>query len=246
MEDIELLERLPDLDPFDLSRSLRPVPPSQLDPGVRDLESHARKRLLTPGQLGEVVGHHTVLWLKRLCQARVGFRLEVKASELTGGNIGRIDTLLGEFIEFRHALAVGFNQRRALDVGEAVVFLEKRRAGSKHAAGDDRIPLLRWQDLPRLFFSSPSLRVVPFPQDPAPVDVSGYERDGLRKCDEGRDLILRSYDTNNKTGLQRGIALIQEGNSLLEKANSISNSKYDTRKYNQALKMARMKVLELK
>ena len=81
---------------------------------------------------------------------------------------------------------------------------------------------------------------------PAPVDVSGYERDGLRKCEEGRALILRSYDTNNKTGLQRGIIMIHEGNSLLEKANRISDNKYDTRKYNQALKMARMKVLELK
>lgn len=79
-----------------------------------------------------------------------------------------------------------------------------------------------------------------------PVDVTELERNGLAKCEQGLTLIQSSYASGNKTGLQRGVDLIREGNSLLEEANRLSGNKYDTKKFNEALKMARNKILELK
>lgn len=80
----------------------------------------------------------------------------------------------------------------------------------------------------------------------APVDVSQLERDGLAKCEEGRRLILRAYDANDKSGLERGMGLITAGNTLLEEANRRSGNMYDTKAFNQAFQLARKKVLELK
>lgn len=81
---------------------------------------------------------------------------------------------------------------------------------------------------------------------PAGVDVSSLENDGMKKCEEGLVLIQRSYDKSDKAGLQRGVALITEGNSLLDKANQLSGHTYDTKRFNEAFKMARNKILELK
>jgi hypothetical protein len=81
---------------------------------------------------------------------------------------------------------------------------------------------------------------------PKPVDVSELERKGMAKCEEGCTIIQRSYSSSDKAGLQRGIQLITEGNQLLDEAYQRSGNRYDTKKYNETLKMARGKVLELK
>lgn len=80
----------------------------------------------------------------------------------------------------------------------------------------------------------------------APVNVADLETEGMRKCDEGVVAVQRAYDINDKAGLQRGVQLITEGNQLLDRAYQLSNNKYDTTRYNQTLKMARSKLLELK
>ena len=81
---------------------------------------------------------------------------------------------------------------------------------------------------------------------PAAVDVSKLEADGMRKCEEGVVAIQRAFDIADKAGLQRGVALITEGNQMLDKANQLSGHTYDTKKYNETLKMARGKLLEMK
>jgi hypothetical protein len=81
---------------------------------------------------------------------------------------------------------------------------------------------------------------------PAPVDVTQLEAQGMQKCEEGCAIIQRAYGTSNKSELQKGIALITAGNELLDKANQMSGNKYDTKRFNETLKMARGKVLELK
>lgn len=86
----------------------------------------------------------------------------------------------------------------------------------------------------------------PVRKAPKPVDVSQLERDGMAKCEQGLALIQSSYNAGHKANLQRGVELIKEGNSLLEEANRLSGNMYDTKKYNEALKMARNKILELK
>jgi hypothetical protein len=78
------------------------------------------------------------------------------------------------------------------------------------------------------------------------VDVSTLERDGMRKCEEGVVQVQRSYNSADKAGLQRGVALITEGNQMLDQANQMSGHTYDTKKFNETLKMARGKLLELK
>ncbi len=72
------------------------------------------------------------------------------------------------------------------------------------------------------------------------------EREALADCEKGRDLILRSYNTGDRTGLQRGVDLIIKGNTALERVNQMTGRKFDTRPYNEALKMARQKLMELK
>ena len=81
---------------------------------------------------------------------------------------------------------------------------------------------------------------------PEPVDVSTLERNGKAKCEEGVEIIQRAYSVSDKAALQRGIQLITEGNQLFDKAHQLSGNMYDTKKYNETLKMARGKVLELK
>ena len=68
----------------------------------------------------------------------------------------------------------------------------------------------------------------------------------MQKCEEGVVQIQRSYNSADKAGLQRGVALITEGNQMLDKANQMSGHTYDTKKFNETLKMARGKLLELK
>ncbi len=83
-------------------------------------------------------------------------------------------------------------------------------------------------------------------EEQAPVEASDLEREGLAKCEQGRDLIRRCYDIGDRVGLQRGVNLIIEGNTMLERVNQMTGRKFDTLKYNQALKMARTKLMELK
>ena len=55
-----------------------------------------------------------------------------------------------------------------------------------------------------------------------------------------------AYRSNDKDGLQKGVNLISEGNGLLDKANQLSGNGYDTKKYNDALYLARKKLMELR
>lgn len=95
------------------------------------------------------------------------------------------------------------------------------------------------------------------PKAAAPVDVAGLERQAEAKCSEGLALILGNKEkmsgrdlspqesTQLRSDLQRGLALIGEGNSLFDQANMKSGNMYDTRKYNEAAKLARYKIGEL-
>jgi hypothetical protein len=92
---------------------------------------------------------------------------------------------------------------------------------------------------------------------PAPVDVAGMVRAGTGKCEEGLAVIQRCegmMDGRNlaagdrgrlKTDLERGLALLVEGNNLLEQAGEKSGEKYGEVRYNKAIKAARMKIGEL-
>jgi len=78
-------------------------------------------------------------------------------------------------------------------------------------------------------------------------DVSQLERDGMAKCNEGVKLIKGGLGSNDKAALERGVALISEGNGLLDKANTIGNTGgYDTKDINQTLYLARKKLQELR
>ena len=91
-----------------------------------------------------------------------------------------------------------------------------------------------------------------------PVDVAGLERDGEEKCESGLAIIQKceglmsgrvlnaSEKTQLKGDLDRGIALIKEGMSRFDEANQKSQHTYNTTKYTNAMKAARMKVGELK
>jgi hypothetical protein len=82
---------------------------------------------------------------------------------------------------------------------------------------------------------------------PEKPDVSKLERDGLSKCNEGVRLIKNAMASNDKDGLERGVALISEGNGLLDKANTLGNTGgYDTKEINQTLYLARKKLQELR
>lgn len=84
------------------------------------------------------------------------------------------------------------------------------------------------------------------PKEGTPQEPSILEREALTKCEEGRTLILRSYDIGDRAGLQKGMNLIIEGNTALERVNQMTGKKFDTRPYNEALKMARGKLGELR
>jgi len=77
-------------------------------------------------------------------------------------------------------------------------------------------------------------------------DVSQYEKEGITKCEAGLKAITDAYRSNDKDGLQKGVNLISEGNGLLDKANQLSGNGYDTKKYNDALYLARKKLMELR
>lgn len=89
-------------------------------------------------------------------------------------------------------------------------------------------------------------RSVEEPKGGAPQGPSVIEQEALVKCEEGRALIQRSYDIGDRAGLQKGMNLIIEGNTALERVNQMTGKKFDTRPYNEALKMARVKLGELK
>lgn len=89
-------------------------------------------------------------------------------------------------------------------------------------------------------------RPVEGPKDGAAQEPSVIEREALVKCEKGRTLIQRSYDIGDRAGLQEGMSLIIEGNTALERVNQMTGKKFDTRPYNEALKMARVKLGELK
>jgi hypothetical protein len=81
----------------------------------------------------------------------------------------------------------------------------------------------------------------------ASKDVSQLEREGMSKCSEGVRLIKAALGSNDKDGLERGVALISEGNGLLDKAQSLGNTGgYDTKDVNQTLYLARKKLQELR
>jgi hypothetical protein len=82
---------------------------------------------------------------------------------------------------------------------------------------------------------------------PDKPDVSKLEREGMAKCNEGVRLIKTALGANDKDGLEKGVALISEGNGLLDKANTLGNTGgYDTKDINQTLYLARKKLQELR
>jgi hypothetical protein len=96
------------------------------------------------------------------------------------------------------------------------------------------------------------------PSKPKAVDVSGLERDGLNKCNEGLALIQKNQslmgDHSISAGqkqslvadLEKGKKLISDGMGLLTQANQKSNNTYDTKQYQEALITARKKLMELR
>jgi hypothetical protein len=90
-----------------------------------------------------------------------------------------------------------------------------------------------------------------------PVDVAGLEAGAERKCGEALGIIQRAQQMMDgreltkaqqaslKNDLDRGIALMNEGMGMFDEAHAKSGHMYDTVKYNQAAKAARMKVGEL-
>jgi hypothetical protein len=96
------------------------------------------------------------------------------------------------------------------------------------------------------------------PSKPKAVDVSGLERDGMSKCNEGLALVqknaasLGSHSLNDgqksalKADLEKGKKLIADGMGLLTQANEKSGNKYDTTQYQEALITVRKKLMELR
>jgi hypothetical protein len=92
----------------------------------------------------------------------------------------------------------------------------------------------------------------------AVVDVSGLERDGMSKCNEGLALVKRneallmnhslsdSQKSALKSDLEKGKKLIGDGMGLLTQANEKSGNKYDTTQYQEALITVRKKLMELR
>jgi hypothetical protein len=93
---------------------------------------------------------------------------------------------------------------------------------------------------------------------PKPVDVSGLERDGMKKCDEGLSLIQKNQSQLNDhslssgqkqaliADLEKGKKLIADGMGLLTQANEKSKNTYDTKQYQEALITVRKKLMELR
>lgn len=94
---------------------------------------------------------------------------------------------------------------------------------------------------------------------PKAVDVSGLERDGMAKCEEGLGLIQKhqallanhsmseSQKTMLKADLEKSRKLIGDGMGLLSQANEKSpDHKYDLKQYQEALITVRKKLMELR
>lgn len=91
-----------------------------------------------------------------------------------------------------------------------------------------------------------------------PLDVSGLERDGMSKCNEGLALVQKNqYQLNNHSlsgaqkqaliaDLEKGKKLIADGMGLLTQANEKSKNTYDTKQYQEALITVRKKLMELR
>ena len=77
-------------------------------------------------------------------------------------------------------------------------------------------------------------------------EPSVVEREALAKCEEGYTLILRSYPGGDRAGLQRGLDLVLEGMSGLERVNQSTGRKFDVKRYQEAQVMARRKLMELR
>ncbi|HEX7899314.1 MAG TPA: hypothetical protein VF950_16225 [Planctomycetota bacterium] len=94
---------------------------------------------------------------------------------------------------------------------------------------------------------------------PAPkgVDVASIEREAEAKCEQGMGIVqkceglmtgreLNSGEKSKlKVDLEKGLALLVEGMSGFDKANSMVGKTYDVVKYSKTMKAARMKLGEL-
>ena len=92
---------------------------------------------------------------------------------------------------------------------------------------------------------------------PKPVDVGSLERDGYAKCDKGLGIIKNCEGQMNSTSLsdaqrtrlkadlEQATGLIKEGMGMLDEANRKSGNTYSVTQYNEAKKVARMKLGEL-
>lgn len=90
------------------------------------------------------------------------------------------------------------------------------------------------------------------------VDVSGLERDGLQKCDEGLKLIQKNQAQMGNASLaagqkqamiadlEKGKKLLADGMALLSQANEKSKNTYDQKQYQEALITVRKKLMELR
>lgn len=94
---------------------------------------------------------------------------------------------------------------------------------------------------------------------PKAVDVSGLEREGMSKCDEGLALIQKhqtllasssmsdGQKTMLKADLEKSRKLIGDGMGLLTQANEKDPKRtYDTKQYQEALITVRKKLMELR
>ena len=95
---------------------------------------------------------------------------------------------------------------------------------------------------------------------PLLVSCEGWrlERAGHSKCERGTELVLRGVETAGRsplpdavrkealTDLNKGMILLREGMSSFAKASEKTGQNYDVQRYLEALKMARMKVMELR
>jgi hypothetical protein len=89
------------------------------------------------------------------------------------------------------------------------------------------------------------------------VDVASIERDAESKCEQGMSMVQkceslmtgRELNAGEKTrlkgDLEKGLALLVEGMSGYDKANSMAGKTYDVVKYSKTIKAARMKLGEL-
>ena len=90
-----------------------------------------------------------------------------------------------------------------------------------------------------------------------PVDVASIEREAESKCEEGMGIVQKceglmtgrelnsGEKTRLKVDLEKGLALLVEGMSGFDKANSMAGKTYDVVKYSKTMKAARMKLGEL-